>query len=87
MIEWIDRSVIRWINRLILVHMFLCVAAFFMVCYSLFAIWDFAGSAFEPHLLMNEAEVLDLPLVNRLGENFIQEESLYECFVQFPEGV
>ena len=66
MLNWFDRTLIRWITRLILLHMFLCVMAFFMVIYSLIAIWDFTSSLSKPSTLMREAEVLDLPLVRVL---------------------
>ena len=58
-----------------------------MVIYFPFALWGFLESLAKPSKLIEEAEIIELPLVNRSEERFYKRKGLYQCYVEFPKGI
>jgi len=82
LLQFGDRLMIRWINRLIFLHLVTCVAAIGLAVMLPISIWNFARTLRLPSTLMSEGRIVNIPLVNRGAERWHAPSSAYLCYVQ-----
>ncbi|MGB0991450.1 MAG: hypothetical protein ACPG32_03165 [Akkermansiaceae bacterium] len=82
-IHRLDGLLIRIINRVVLLHLCICVGAIAAVIMLPFSIWDFVQSSKIPSKLLNEASIETVYLVDKELEGWNSQKNTYVCFLDF----
>lgn len=78
-----DKFLVRVITRAILLHLCICVGAIAGIIMLPFSIWDFVQSVKVPSVLLNQASVETVHLINRDMEGWNSHGKAYICYLDF----
>lgn len=76
-----DRLAVRLISQVILLHLMACMLSIGLIIWLPISAWMFVQSVRLPSVLLKDAKVVEVPLVERNLERWDTQRSAYLCYI------